>query len=213
MSSDFRAPERLFALLMQAAGRAGRDAAFVGQQGSQPQMWMQTQQPEHPLVPSPAARTTTPALPQQQLNERQQAGMPPFAYQALVRADAKTQEAAQSFLQAAAQHAQSLPALAGVFLYPPIPMAVQRVANIERAQMLIAGRQPQRLAKIFARLATRAAPPPKTAQNRGALAGGCGPAECVGSGFALLAPRAQTKFSGRSPLRTQAGLGVMLASA
>ncbi len=136
MSTGFRAPERLFALLMQAAGRAGRDAAFVGQQGSQPQMWIQTQQPEHPLYQA-LLHHDYPGFAQQQLHERQQAGMPPFVFQALVRADAKTQDAAQNFLHAAAQHAQSLPALADVFLYPPIPMAVQRVANIERAQMLI----------------------------------------------------------------------------
>ncbi len=115
MSTGFRAPERLFALLMQAAGRAGRDAAFVGQQGSQPQMWIQTQQPEHPLYQA-LLHHDYPGFAQQQLHERQQAGMPPFVFQALVRADAKTQDAAQNFLHAAAQHAQSLPALAGVFL-------------------------------------------------------------------------------------------------
>ena len=46
-SSDFRAPERLFALLMQAAGRAGRDAAYsqANDQGSE--MWVQTEYPTH----------------------------------------------------------------------------------------------------------------------------------------------------------------------
>ena len=44
-SSDFRAPERLFALLMQAAGRAGRDAAS----GAAAEMWVQTHHPQHPL--------------------------------------------------------------------------------------------------------------------------------------------------------------------
>eukprot|EP01036_Dinobryon_divergens_P047715 gene47715-63991_t len=33
-ASDYRAPERLFALLMQAGGRAGRDAALVSEPGS-----------------------------------------------------------------------------------------------------------------------------------------------------------------------------------
>ena len=65
--------------------------------------------------------------------------MPPFAFQAIVRADARSQEAAQGFLQAATQVARDaqLPYLDQVFLYPPIPLAVQRVANVERAQMLI----------------------------------------------------------------------------
>jgi len=44
-SSDFRAPERLFALLMQSAGRAGRDAA----QAERSEMWVQTWHPHHPL--------------------------------------------------------------------------------------------------------------------------------------------------------------------
>ena len=65
--------------------------------------------------------------------------MPPYAFQAIVRADARTQEAAQAFLLAATQVARdaNLPYLDEVFLYPPIPMAVQRVANVERAQMLL----------------------------------------------------------------------------
>ena len=57
----------------------------------------------------------------------------------MVRADARTQEAAQGFLVAAAEAARAgrLPYLDEVFLYPPIPMAIQRVANVERAQMLV----------------------------------------------------------------------------
>ena len=67
--------------------------------------------------------------------------MPPFAYQALVRADARTQDVAQGFLAAAtaAAHAAGLPGLADgtVILFPPVPLAIQRVANVERAQMLL----------------------------------------------------------------------------
>ncbi|HWP17517.1 MAG TPA: primosomal protein N' [Burkholderiaceae bacterium] len=131
-SSDFRAGERLFALLMQAAGRAGRDAA----RGSASEMLVQTWHPTHPLYqalrshdyPSFAART---------LEERQMAGMPPHAHLALVRAEARTQEAAQAWLQAASDLAESLPERAGVTLYPPVPTAIARVANVERAQMLV----------------------------------------------------------------------------
>lgn len=56
-----------------------------------------------------------------------------------MRADAKTQAAAQDFLRAVSDAARQgqLPHLDDVFLYPPIPMTVQRVANVERAQMLI----------------------------------------------------------------------------
>ena len=138
-SSDFRAPERLFALLMQAAGRAGRDANYIAAQGGKPpEMWIQTWHPEHSLYTS-LRQHDYPRFAAEQLDERRDAGMPPFAYQALVRADARTQEAAQAFLHAVsnAARAQQLPGLDHVFLFPPVPMAVQRVANVERAQMLI----------------------------------------------------------------------------
>jgi primosomal protein N' (replication factor Y) len=129
-SSDFRAPERLFSLLMQAAGRSGRDAAL----GAQSEVWIQTFQPAHPLYAA-LKRHDYPAFAEQQLLERQQAGMPPFSAQALVRAEARTQEAAQAFLnmaREAAQHDSDL-----ITLYPAVPMSIQRVANIERAQMLV----------------------------------------------------------------------------
>ncbi|WP_298214867.1 primosomal protein N' [Acidovorax sp.] len=137
-SSDFRAPERLFALLMQAAGRAGRDAAYMAAQGTECEMWIQSFHPKHPVYE--ALRTHDyPAFAAQQLQEREEAAMPPFAYQALVRADARTQEVAQGFLTAAtaAAHAAGLPGLEAVTLFPPVPLTIQRVANVERAQMLM----------------------------------------------------------------------------
>jgi primosomal protein N' (replication factor Y) len=139
-SSDFRAPERLFSLLMQAAGRSGRDAAL----GESSEVWIQTFQPAHPLYAALKAHDY-PAFAEQQLKEREQASMPPFSAQALVRADARTQEAAQAFLNAAranaltdmAQWAGWAEVLEQVTLYPAVPMTIQRVANVERAQMLV----------------------------------------------------------------------------
>ena len=137
-SSDYRAPERLFCLLMQAAGRAGRDAQYVQAQGSHPEMWIQTHEPQN-AVYTALRKHDYPAFARRQLQERLDAGMPPYAFQAIVRADARSQEAAQAFLAAATQVARDagLPYLDEVFIYPPIPMAVQRVANVERAQMLL----------------------------------------------------------------------------
>jgi len=131
-SSDFRAPERLFGLLMQAAGRAGRDAAQAGAS----EMWVQTWHPKHPLFTN-LRRHDYPAFAAQQLKEREQAGMPPFGFQALLRAEARTQEAAQAFLKAASAAAQELEGADRVTLYSAVPMSVQRVANVERAQMLV----------------------------------------------------------------------------
>jgi primosomal protein N' (replication factor Y) len=135
-SSDFRAPERLFSLLMQAAGRAGRDADI----SAQSEMWIQTFHPAHPLFEA-LKRHDYPAFARDQLKERTQAAMPPFSFQALVRAEARTQEVAQGFLTAASAATAAMPdaaaLLAHLTLYPAVPMSLQRVANVERAQMLI----------------------------------------------------------------------------
>jgi primosomal protein N' (replication factor Y) len=131
-ASDYRAPERLFALLMQAAGRAGRDAT----QSAGSEIWVQTWEPQHPLF---AALKTHdyPAFAAAQLAERESAGMPPFGAQALLRADARTQAAAQAFLNLAAELAAGLPLRDAVTVYPAVPLTIQRVANVERAQMLV----------------------------------------------------------------------------
>ncbi len=133
-SSDFRAPERLFGLLMQAAGRAGRDADH----GEASEMWVQTFHPEHPLFAS-LKKHDYPAFAAQELQEREAAGMSPFGFSALVRAEARDQAVAQGFLNAAAAaaQAQQLPGAEAVTPYPAVPMTIQRVANIERAQMLV----------------------------------------------------------------------------
>ncbi|MDD2809326.1 primosomal protein N' [Rhodoferax sp.] len=135
-SSDFRAPERLFSLLMQAAGRAGRDAAVA----SRSEMWLQTTHPTHPLYEA-LKNHDYPAFAASQLKERLQAGMPPMSFQALVRADARSQEVAQGFLNAASlaatQHTDTAALLSHLTLYPAVPMTIARVANVERAQMLI----------------------------------------------------------------------------
>ncbi|AGX87313.1 replication restart helicase PriA [Candidatus Symbiobacter mobilis] len=133
-SSDFRASERLFALLMQAAGRAGRnsDAPHPSE------VWVQTFSPDHPLFAA-LQRHDYAAFANAQLAERRRAGLPPFAHQALVRAEARTQEAAQAFLRTARDACNDLPPalLHAVTLYPAVPMSVARIANVERAQMLI----------------------------------------------------------------------------
>ena len=76
---------------------------------------------------------------EQQLTERRQAGLPPFSFQALLRAEGRTQEAAQAFLNAAKASGETWLALqaSAVTVYPAVPMGLQRVANVERAQMLV----------------------------------------------------------------------------
>ena len=131
-SSDFRAPERQFSLLMQAAGRAGRAA----EQADRAEMWVQTWHPQHALYA--ALRTHDyAAFAQAQLAERRSAGLPPHTHLALLRADAREQAVAQAWLRVVSDEARELAEQHQVALYPPVPLSVQRVADMERAQLLM----------------------------------------------------------------------------
>ncbi|PKO87907.1 MAG: primosomal protein N' [Betaproteobacteria bacterium HGW-Betaproteobacteria-12] len=126
-SADWRAPERLFAQLMQVAGRAGR-AELKGE------VVIQTQYPEHPLFASLVAHDYA-GFAAGQLKEREQAGFPPYAFQAVLRAEAPQMADAIAFLKAAA----ALPLVAAheqVMLYDPVPMRMARLASLERGQLL-----------------------------------------------------------------------------
>jgi primosomal protein N' (replication factor Y) (superfamily II helicase) len=143
-SADFRAAERLFALLMQAGGRAGRDAA----QAARSELWIQTWHPRHPLFAA-LARHDFEAFAAQQLDERRGAGLPPFTHLALLRAEARDAATARAFLADAGAvlsdaeargdslHPALRDALAAVQVYPPVPMTLAKVADVERAQMLV----------------------------------------------------------------------------
>jgi len=145
-SSDFRAPERLFALLMQAGGRAGREAAHA----EASEMWVQTWHPQHALYGA-LRRHDFDAFAASQLKEREMAGLPPYAHLAILRADARSVDAARGFLQAAAALAQTLPDADQVMVYPPVPLGVARVADVERMQMLVESASRGALQRFLAR--------------------------------------------------------------
>jgi len=131
-AADFRAGERLFALLMQAGGRAGRDADVA--RGSE--MWVQTWNPGHPLFAA-LKKHDFAAFAATQLDERRSAGLPPFSHLALLRAEARTEDVAEGFLRAARELARTYAEAADVMFYAPVPPAVAKVAGFERRQMLI----------------------------------------------------------------------------
>jgi len=131
-AADFRAAERLFALLMQAGGRAGRDAT----QAHGSEMWVQTWNPAHALFAA-LKKHDFAAFAATQLDERRSAGLPPFSHLALLRAEARTEEVAEAFLRAARELAKAWPESADVMFYAPIPPPVAKVAGFERRQMLI----------------------------------------------------------------------------
>jgi primosomal protein N' (replication factor Y) len=170
-SSDFRAAERLFALLMQAAGRAGRDA----EQAARSEMWIQTATPTHALYQALVKHDFV-AFAASQLDERRRAGLPPFSSLALVRSEARDAAVATAFLQAASAAAADLPEGAAVSVYPPVPPAITRVAGIERMQMLVESASRPALQRFLAAWLPAAAHDAAPAQGPGALGDRRGPA-------------------------------------
>jgi len=129
-SQDYRASERLFAQLMQVAGRAGRRARTT--EGSVSEVLIQTRYPQHPLFAAVMAHDYD-DFAGNLLAERQQAGLPPFIYQAMLRAEAKELSVALDFLR----QASTCTPHEGIIINDPIPMTMTRIANIDRAQLLV----------------------------------------------------------------------------
>lgn len=127
-SADFRAPERLFAELMQVSGRAGR-ADKPGK------VLIQTQLPEHPVFAAVKAQDYA-VFAENELNERQMFAMPPFGFQTAVRADAPRVADAMEFLNAAKETlAPLLPE--SVSQFGAAHMLMVRLAERERAQIFL----------------------------------------------------------------------------
>ena len=129
-SHAYRAPERLFAQLMQVAGRAGRRAGDA-------RMVVQTRYPQHPLFDALKAHDYE-SFASHEMQARKDARMPPFSHQATIRADHKKLANCLQFLSTARELGEPLvDADNPVFMCDPVPLTVVRVGGIERAQMLI----------------------------------------------------------------------------
>ncbi|HZM35733.1 MAG TPA: primosomal protein N' [Burkholderiales bacterium] len=144
VSTDYRAPERLFAVLAQVAGRAGR-------RERPGEVMIQTRYPEHPLFRALAAHDYA-GFAESQLAERRAAGFPPFVFEAALRAEAPKLERALAFLR----HATALvEAPAEVRCYDPIAHVVTRRAGYERAQVLMQSSSRPALQGFLASLSER----------------------------------------------------------
>jgi primosomal protein N' (replication factor Y) len=128
-SHDFRAGERLFAQLMQVSGRAGR-AGLAGE------VLVQTRYPRHALYHA-LGRHDYVGFANATLAERRDAQLPPFVYQALLRAEGRTLDAALAFLSAAGAALAEVPFAERVTVYDAVPMTIVKVANVHRAQLLL----------------------------------------------------------------------------
>ncbi len=126
-SSDFRAPEKLFAQLVQVAGRAGR-ADKPGE------VIIQTAFPDHPLFRALQTHDFE-GWAAAQLAERQMAGFPPFVYQAMLRAEGRQENEVYGYLNDA--RAAGIALRREVEIFGVVPAALPRRANHLRAQLLI----------------------------------------------------------------------------
>jgi primosomal protein N' (replication factor Y) len=126
VSTDYRAPERLFAVLAQVAGRAGR-------RERPGEVLIQTRYPSHPLFAA-LARHDFAGFAKTQLEERRAAGFPPFVFEAALRAEAPKLETAIEFLKAMAA---AIAAPDEVRVFDPVPHVLTRRANFERAQLVM----------------------------------------------------------------------------
>jgi primosomal protein N' (replication factor Y) len=129
VSTDYRAAERLFAVLAQVAGRAGRRERAG-------EVLVQTRYPGHPIFAA-LARHDFAGFAEAELEQRRGAGFPPFVFEAALRAEAPKLETAMRFLR---ETAASVDAPDGLTVYDPVPNIITRRADFERAQILIQSR-------------------------------------------------------------------------
>ena len=139
-SPDFRAAERLFAQLMQVAGRAGR-AAKAGE------VLIQTVFPDHALFNALREQDYA-AYAQALLHERELMHFPPYSYLAVLKAEAKDFALVSRFLRFAADTAHSL-GEEGVLTYDPVRPQMERLKGMERGQLLLQGTNRQPLQRLL----------------------------------------------------------------
>ena len=133
-SADFRAAERLFAQLVQVAGRAGRSGT-TGEAGGD--IYIETQYPESPVFQY-LLRHDIDGFLAFTASEREEAKLPPYSYQALIHAEGKSLEKAIQFLSELKARMRGQGVITKELkVYDPVPKPVMRVAGSERAQLLI----------------------------------------------------------------------------
>lgn len=154
-ATDFRAPERMFATLLQVAGRAGR-----GEMSGE--VLIQTDFPRHPVYHA-VLKQNYDAFAQQELETRERHGLPPFAHLVMLRAESLTVEGALNFLASIAQTAQSYSTAEqlGVQVFDAVPALLARRAEVHRAQLLFSARARIALKTLMAELARHLKAVPK----------------------------------------------------
>lgn len=127
-SVDYRGSEHLVQQVMQVAGRAGRRE----QPGT---VLIQTWHPDHAVFDA-LRRHDYPGFVERELQERKSAGFPPYAYLALLRAEAVAMDDVMGFLVQVARLAKPL-AAERVTVFDPVPAPMTRRAGRYRGQLLL----------------------------------------------------------------------------
>ncbi len=141
--ADFRAPERLAQLVVQVSGRAGRESRTG-------EVILQTHHPDHPLL-NTLLRDGYGVFAREALAEREQAGLPPYGYLALLRAEAAAEQQPHGFLEQARQAGEQQDP-GEVLLMGPVPAPMERRAGRYRAQLLFQCAERAPLQRLLARL-------------------------------------------------------------
>ena len=128
---DFRAAERTFQLLVQVAGRAGR-ADKPGR------VIVQTRIPEHAVLQR-AKHHDVPGFVELELQNRKEAGYPPFARLALVRLDSADEGSVRSEAERLAGAARAFAAThaSQVEVLGPSPAPLERLRGRYRFRILL----------------------------------------------------------------------------
>ncbi|MES2405598.1 MAG: primosomal protein N' [Pseudomonadota bacterium] len=127
-SVDFHAGERLAQLVVQVAGRAGR----ADKPGA---VWLQTHEPEHPLLTT-LLKGGYDAAAALQLGERLASGLPPCAHVALLRGESAQRKALDDFM-AAARTALAQTESVALRINGPFAAPMPLRAGRHRAQLLL----------------------------------------------------------------------------
>ena len=140
-SQDFRALERLGQLLVQVAGRAGRE-------DKPGEVIIQTYFPHNPSINS-LIKDGYDIFSSALLKERAAASLPPYCFLALLRAEGKQESVVLNFLTQAKQHIAAHAQQSNVRILGPAPAPLEFKAHQHRMQLLFKSRSRQSLHSIL----------------------------------------------------------------
>jgi len=126
-SPDYRAPEKLFSQLMQVSGRAGRS-------NIKGEVLIQTAVPNNPVFEG-IKNHNYEIFAHTLLREREQMGLSPFSFSAILRVESKQLKYGDQFVNDAAKYAESLSNK--VVIYDPVRPSIERLKGYERFQLFI----------------------------------------------------------------------------